>query len=135
MVRMLVILLALASGCAPVSRVGVVSSPADPITVPFETGCGDAESDHVEVRGAELVGRTLRVLVRHGGGCEDHDYRICGGERIRLDGRWELTVLHDAHGDRCEAELERLIEATLPDPPPTALIAVEGRTIVASMAR
>lgn len=66
-------------------------------------------SDLITVLGSELVGSALTLEVGHGGGCKGHDYGLCYGPEF-LDSypvQVGLTLIHDAHGDSCEAYLTR----------------------------
>jgi len=62
-------------------------------------------TDPIDVRGSYMTGDTLTIDVGHGGGCARHDYGLCYEEGL-LDTAPEtvsLRLLHDAHGDACEA--------------------------------
>jgi hypothetical protein len=67
-----------------------------------------AAKDAIDIQGAEVEGDTLRVRAAHGGGCRQHTYEL------QWNGAFEKSeagvakaelVLHDAHGDACEAFL------------------------------
>ncbi len=65
------------------------------------------ESDDVTVEFAYISDDTLTLELSHAGGCETHDYAVCyeqgwlESDPIQI----ELKLIHDAHGDSCEALL------------------------------
>lgn len=120
----------LAAACGP-PRVGVFSPSEHVRVVPIEIGCDEEPSDSIIVHGAELAGSRLRLDVSHGGGCEEHTYRVCGAARLLASnpGQWRITVVHDAHGDVCEAELRRVLEVDLESNRPFDLSGLEGRSL------
>jgi hypothetical protein len=63
--------------------------------------------DAIDVMSARVDGDMLLVQVGHGGGCEQHEYSLCFAEawQEEVPVQAQLTVLHDAHGDGCEAFL------------------------------
>lgn len=70
-----------------------------------------APRDELALSGVEIQGHTLVASVMHGGGCKEHTYELLwnGTFQKAADGtaRAELVLAHDAHGDRCEALLNR----------------------------
>jgi hypothetical protein len=65
----------------------------------------DDPQDAIDVMSARLEGDLLFVQVAHGGGCEQHEYGLCfaGAWQEEVPVQTTLTVLHDAHGDGCQA--------------------------------
>lgn len=96
-----------------------VRSGDDVVHLAVEEGCSGTAGDHVSVDGAELTSGRLLLRLRHGGGCEEHSYRLCPDPVIlRTDpGIQRLVVVHDAGGDMCEAEFDILAEVALEDLP------------------
>lgn len=96
-----------------------VRSGGDVVHLAVEAGCSGAESDHLSVDGAELTGSRLLLRLRHGGGCEEHSYRLCPDPVIlRTEpGVQRLVVIHDAAGDMCEAEFDITADVALDDLP------------------
>lgn len=102
----------LAAGCGG-PQIGTVSDvPERRVRVPLETGCGGVASDAITLYGVALRGKTLLIDVAHGGGCAEHTYRVCADEMVieTFPGQWGMTVVHDAHGDDCDAEQFRVLE-------------------------
>ena len=100
------ILAILVTGCAATLGQGVTDrAGARPLAV--GEGCHDDPSDAIAIDGAELSGGTLYLQLQHGGGCAEHEYRLCPSDRILESdpAQWDLFVVHDAHGDECEAEI------------------------------
>jgi hypothetical protein len=99
---------AFALGCVSVARVGErVPGAVIAERVALEIGCEGESSDELTLQGAELAGDTLRLDLAHGGGCSEHSYRVCAAREVLESdpGQWVITVLHDAHGDACRAEI------------------------------
>jgi len=63
----------------------------------------------VTIRSARLDGRTLRLKVSYGGGCETHTFAAIGGTQFLASYPAQLTVIlrHDDGGDQCAAEIFR----------------------------
>jgi hypothetical protein len=63
-------------------------------------------SDPVDIGSAFISGTDLVMSVSYGGGCEQHDHVVCFAPGGESDPVWvELKLIHDAHGDSCEALL------------------------------
>lgn len=61
------------------------------------------DGDPFEIQKAAVMGDELVLEVVYGGGCETHDFTLCFAG-IVLDTNVVLVdVVHDAHGDACEA--------------------------------
>jgi hypothetical protein len=103
------LLLLLAAGCrnggtdAPAADDGRYGDPYE-IVLSFQP----AGPDHPPA----LDGDSLAVLVTYPGGCETHDFEL---DYEAGDGEARLWLVHDAHGDGCEALIED--ELRLPVPP------------------
>ncbi len=68
-----------------------------------------AHGDAIRIDRARIEGTTLIVDVAHGGGCAQHDYTLywsgsCGES---LPQSCSVRLVHDGHGDTCEAMLSR----------------------------
>jgi hypothetical protein len=62
------------------------------------------EGDPIDVTSSSISGDTLTLTVGHGGGCERHDYALgFNGYVTTAPAHTELVLVHDAHGDTCEA--------------------------------
>jgi hypothetical protein len=53
-------------------------------------------------------GDLLEIEIGHGGGCEEHSYILCYDPAFLESApvQTSLTLIHDAHGDSCEAYLQ-----------------------------
>jgi hypothetical protein len=84
--------------------------------IPCPTG-GNVITDPITVKDANITGDTLTLNVTHGGGCAQHDYALCYVEF----GAWSdsrpvivtTKLIHDAHGDGCEALLSKTLKFDL----------------------
>lgn len=68
---------------------------------------GDDPRDPIDVMSVRVEGDSLIVQIGHGGGCAAHEYGLCFDE-VWLEEtpvQVPLSVLHDGHGDTCEAYL------------------------------
>lgn len=68
-----------------------------------------APKDPVAVTRFEVKGNTLEADVSHSGGCAQHTYSLAWGGKLQdpqaAPPVAELVLVHDAHGDQCEALL------------------------------
>lgn len=114
-----------------------VRSGDDVVHLAVEEDCSGTAGDHVSVDGAELTSDRLLLRLRHGGGCEEHSYRLCPDPVIlRTDpGIQRLIVVHDAGGDMCEAEFDIRAEVALEDLPHEvlALESLDGNAVNVSI--
>jgi hypothetical protein len=69
----------------------------------------------IDVLGFEKHGDTLTLQVGHSEGCERHDYMLCwhGGLEQLLLAPISLELIHDSHGDTCEAYLTETLSFDL----------------------
>jgi len=69
----------------------------------------DAKSDPFSVSSVRVEGDVLAVQVRYSGGCEKHDFVLLdtGIATRSIPPQHRLRLVHDAHGDGCEAYLTR----------------------------
>ena len=131
--------LAIAAACGPAQVTGESPTSVEgPRPIPVEAGCHDAESDPVEIMGAELHGDVLSIAVEHGGGCEPHDFRLCPDPAVsRTEPAVQALVLvHGDHGDDCRALIGatlRVERAALPHAVP-AVESVDGRRVNVTLA-
>lgn len=69
----------------------------------------DAKSDPFAVSSVRIEGDVLAVQVRYSGGCATHDFVLLdtGIATRSIPPQHRLRLVHDAHGDACEAYLTR----------------------------
>jgi len=98
---------------------GVLICPEDTCEVVPVFVCPDAANapltDPIDVSFAAIAGDELILEVGHGGGCEQHDYGVCYSQ-LWLESdpvQIGLSLLHDAHGDMCEAYLTEVLHFDL----------------------
>lgn len=62
-----------------------------------------------------IVGDTLTLVVRYGGGCSTHDFTVCYDEGFRESYPVQTTIrlIHDAHGDSCLAAFTKTLKVEL----------------------
>lgn len=78
------------------------------------SGGADA-SDPYEIQTRSVEGDVLKLVVTHGGGCQQHDFRLCY-ERVFLETepvQFNLRLDHDAHGDACRRLDRQVLEYEL----------------------
>ncbi|WNG34017.1 hypothetical protein F0U61_10485 [Archangium violaceum] len=67
--------------------------------------------DDVAIKSVEVQGDTLVARVMHSGGCGQHTYELLWAGSFQKSAaggaQAELVLAHDAHGDMCEALLNR----------------------------
>jgi hypothetical protein len=65
----------------------------------------DVSSDPVDVQRSRVLGDTLVLDVRYGGGCNEHTFSLCYEPTFQESDPVQSTLrlIHDAHGDTCEA--------------------------------
>ena len=69
-------------------------------------GCSSAAGDAFELVEASISGDRLATVVAYSGGCAEHDFTLCWPEPVFLESdpvQVNLEILHDGHGDACEA--------------------------------
>ncbi len=79
-------------------------------TLQLADGVGiDAKSDPFVVSSVRIDGDVLAVQVRYSGGCTKHDFVLLdtGLATRSIPPQHRLRLVHDAHGDSCEAYLTR----------------------------
>jgi hypothetical protein len=68
----------------------------------------EPQSDDIDIIAARIEGDTLVLQFGHSGGCAEHDYGLCYmasfDESAPVQG--SLQLIHDGHGDACEAYLQ-----------------------------
>ena len=92
------------------------ASNSDTDVTNYYPACEYADGDEFYLYGVAISGDTLQVDVSYSGGCETHDFTLCWPEEIWLESypvQTSLEILHDAHGDACEAELDETLELDL----------------------
>ncbi len=97
------------SGCGSCEcRDGALSCSEEACTtgVPI-TPCGQSiASDPFALTRTLLVGDRLTVEMQHPGGCTRHDYALCYSDiQSAQNDLIEAPLIHDGHGDGCEAQL------------------------------
>lgn len=134
---MRLLLLVIIFGCSHQTLGDGVRSGDNVVPLRAEEGCSGTAGDHISVDGAELTSDRLLLRLRHGGGCEEHAYRVCPDPVIlRTDpGIQRLVIVHDAGGDMCEAEFDILAEVALEDLPNEVLSleSLEGNVLNVSV--
>jgi hypothetical protein len=102
------VLLLLLAACSDPFRTSVNSDTAQVLagSDPFVT-----RTDPVDIVHAEIQGDDLRLQLRFGGGCAEHDFALVHSGEFRESHpvQTTLTLMHDAHGDMCRALLGREI--------------------------
>ncbi|HMA96338.1 MAG TPA: hypothetical protein VKP30_26810 [Polyangiaceae bacterium] len=71
--------------------------------------CTDLKTDAVDERLPFIAGDSLSLTVGHSGGCATHDYALCYEQGIGAsvpEYVW-LHLIHDGHGDGCEAYVSK----------------------------
>jgi hypothetical protein len=73
------------------------------------------DSDPIDVQSAFIIGDTITLEVGHSGGCAEHTYALCYGPEFleSYPVQVGLTVVHDGHGDACEAYLQTTLSFDL----------------------
>lgn len=99
--------LASALGCSSEKKLTAPVPPtagAPPIEIREDAGTYGLLAP-VALQGARLDGRTLRLKVTYGGGCETHTFAAVGSTHFLASYPAQLTVFlrHDDAGDRCAA--------------------------------
>jgi hypothetical protein len=88
--------------------VGASACGISPGTHGVVIGAGEQTSDTISVVDFDVEMLTLSLTVQHGGGCGEHGYELrWNGQFESVDGvdTAKLVLLHDPHGDHCEALL------------------------------
>jgi hypothetical protein len=85
----------------------VCTDEACEIGVPVFPCPDEVTTDPIDVVTSRLEGDALVLYVGHGGGCESHDYGLCYSQGFTrsIPPQGSLTIVHDGHGDTCEAYL------------------------------
>lgn len=94
-------------GCADPLR---SAEEIQPLLLPAAgTSVSTTRSDPAEIMRADLDGDVLKLHVRFGGGCAEHDFSLIHtGEFMESHPvQTRLNLTHDAHGDNCRALLSR----------------------------
>lgn len=87
------------------------ATPGDPLPppplIPVVLGGGEVrQSDPFRLNSAVVNGDVLTLVVDYSGGCRDHEFTLTAPRSFQeSDGSVQLaiTLIHDANGDRCEA--------------------------------
>jgi hypothetical protein len=90
---------------------------ADPVVV--SRACEGAPDDPLHLATMAVDGKTLRVKVVYGGGCEEHAFAACWDGTV-LDTappRLRLRVHHEANDDACDARLSHDVLIDVSDLP------------------
>lgn len=84
---------------------------ADATPSPLRVTASPSPKDDVAFKSVEVQGDTLVVRVMHSGGCGPHTYELLWSGSFQKsaagESQAELVLAHDAHGDMCEALLNR----------------------------
>jgi hypothetical protein len=94
--------------CALFLGVGgrAMAAEAPPVR-PVEIKQNSVGTDAISVQDASISGDTLKVKVRHSGGCRDHLYGLTwdGTSTKTIPPQLPLSVTHNAQGDNCKANV------------------------------
>jgi hypothetical protein len=97
-----VVLLASLVACSNITATETADTPK---AVQLANGSAAPRFDPASIESAAIEGDLLRLQVRHGGGCEKHDFELLHSgvflESNPVQARLDLA--HDAHGDACRA--------------------------------
>lgn len=98
-----------ATGCSDDAGRGPGGDVQDEEAVPVQLGEPESSGDPLDIVEAEVIGNDLRLVVQHGGGCEEHEYDLFWNGRLleTFPEQARLQLVHDANGDACEAFLTR----------------------------
>lgn len=75
----------------------------------------DLDTDGYVIESAEIVGDIMQVTVSYSGGCQDHDFFLCYDifDAASDPPTNNVTLVHDAHDDACEAWITEVVEIDL----------------------
>lgn len=93
----------LAAGCDPEDgEVGDLQGTSTEVEV-----CAQDSIDDYVIEQLSVTGDMLTVSLSYGGGCEEHEYLLCWDGDLHETNpvQARLTLIHDANGDDCEAEV------------------------------
>jgi hypothetical protein len=67
--------------------------------------CDTATIDDFELVELSVEGNYLKIDIRYGGGCQEHDFYLCWSGSLAITNPLQanLTLIHDSNGDMCEA--------------------------------
>lgn len=91
----------------PVSTATTGEAPTVELAENFEATMW--KLDPYTIDSAMVVGDTLRLVVRHGGGCRTHRFSLAASRAFRESSPVQVSAVltHDADGDNCRALLTR----------------------------
>ncbi|MFT4980028.1 MAG: hypothetical protein ACI8S6_005940 [Myxococcota bacterium] len=97
--------------------------------------CSTDLIDSVDVSELSIEGDTLSLTASFGGGCEDHEFRLCWNGAVDLSDPAQISValIHDGNGDSCEAYLSEELSFDLSSAelgPGDVLISIDEETIL-----
>lgn len=78
--------------------------------------CDGDTGDTFDVTSVAIDGDLLNVGVAYAGGCQTHEWTLCWPDQVFMESdpvQASLEILHDAHGDSCEAWIEETIQLDL----------------------
>ena len=100
----LLVLVSILTGSCQSDDEATINNSADAIIL---SSPPTAESDPFALESARAEGTTVTAVVRYGGGCEDHQFRVYwdGIATKSIPPQMVVNVYHDDQGDTCEAYL------------------------------
>lgn len=94
---------------------GPLEVEEDPSRIIFRESLGGLPNDHATIETAVAQDDVLRLRVRFGGGCAEHDFALYAA-RVFMESepvQVSAQLAHNAHGDNCRALLERDLQFDL----------------------
>lgn len=89
-----------------------LDNPVDCVAVEI---CDLKEQDVFFMDPANLNGDIITVRISYSGGCKDHDFQACweGSFMESYPVQARIKLIHDAHGDACEALISQVVAIDL----------------------
>lgn len=77
--------------------------------------CSMGPIDELDLESLSVRGDDLSIGIAYGGGCEEHDFRLCwdGTFMETYPVQVDLELIHDAHGDTCMAYVMESVRFSL----------------------
>lgn len=96
--------------------------------------CDTSAIDSVWVSNLAVSGDNLTMEASFGGGCGEHEFRLCwGGDVMESEPpQVEVHLIHDGNGDSCEAELTEELSFDLSGaglPSGEVIIGLDGESV------
>jgi hypothetical protein len=66
--------------------------------------------DPFDLLDASIIGDSLMLSVRYGGGCREHEFALETGPILKsLPPKQLISISHDANGDNCRALIQKIV--------------------------